>query len=323
MEAIIEVNELFKAFGKGKNRVEAVRGISLQIYEGEIFGFLGPNGAGKTTCLKMIVGLLKPDSGVVKILGVNPNINGKEIKRKLGIIPQMPTFYEDLTVRENLEFIAKIYDIPILEARERINHLITQIGLKKKRNALTKTLSGGQKRRLNLILALVHDPQIILCDEPTPGLDPQSRMIVWDFIKKLPAEGKTVILTTHYMEEADRLSNRIAIIDHGEILVLNSPDQLKASVGKGDIVEISLKGDEPNLESIMDTLKDPISNLLIEDVFYLNRKLVIRARDLIPKLNRILSLIEKTGAIEIENLSIRGTTLEDVFIHLTGRSLRE
>jgi ABC-2 type transport system ATP-binding protein len=323
MDTIIEVNELFKAFGKGKNRVEAVRGISLQIYEGEIFGFLGPNGAGKTTCLKMMVGLLKPDSGVVKILGVNPNINGTEIKRKLGIIPQMPTFYEDLTVQENLEFIARIYDIPILEARDRINQLITQVGLKKKRDAITKTLSGGQKRRLNLILALVHDPQIILCDEPTPGLDPQSRMIVWDFIKKLPTEGKTVILTTHYMEEADRLSNRIAIIDHGEILVLNSPDQLKASVGKGDIVEISLKGNEPNLESIMGTLKDPVSNLLIEDIFYLNRKLVIRARDLIPKLNRILSLLEKTGAIEIENLSIRGTTLEDVFIHLTGRSLRE
>ncbi len=323
MEAIIEVNELFKTFGKGNDRVEAVRGISLQIYEGEIFGFLGPNGAGKTTSLKMMVGLLKPDSGVVKILGVNPNTNGKEIKRKLGIIPQTPTFYEDLTVQENLEFIAKIYDMPILQARKRIDQLITQVGLKKKKKALTKTLSGGQKRRLNLILALVHDPQIILCDEPTPGLDPQSRMIVWDFIKKLPTEGKTVILTTHYMEEADRLSNRIAIIDYGKILVLDSPNQLKASVGKGDIVEISLKGEEPNLENIMTVLKDPISNLAIEDVFYLNENLVIRARDLIPKLNRILSLIEKMGTTEIGNLSIRGTTLEDVFIHLTGRSLRE
>jgi ABC-2 type transport system ATP-binding protein len=323
LNKIIEVNNLHKSFGKGSNRVDAVRGISLHINENEIFGFLGPNGAGKTTSLRMIIGLLKPDSGYVKILGVDPNKNGNEIKRKLGIIPQTPTFYEDLTVMENLDFITKIYDVPSNIAKKRIDTLIERIGLVDKRNALAKTLSGGQKRRLNLILGIVHDPQIILCDEPTPGLDPQSRMIVWDFIKKLPSEGKTVILTTHYMEEADRLSNRIAIIDHGEILVLDTPHKLKASIGKGDLVEIDLRGSKSQINGIITILKDPALELHIEDVLFLNNKLMIRALDIVPKLNRILNCIENEGISDIDNLSIRSTTLEDVFIHLTGRRLRD
>ncbi len=323
METIIEVEGLYKSFGKGVNRVEAVRGITLQIHKNEIFGILGPNGAGKTTSLNMIIGLLKPDLGSVRIFGTDPNKNGKEIKRKLGIIPQNPTYYEDLTVKENLEFLANIYDIPTDIATTRIKNLIKQVGLEEKEKALAKTLSGGQKRRLNLILGLVHDPEIILCDEPTPGLDPQSRIIVWDLLKQLPNEGKTVILTTHYMEEADRLSNRIAIIDHGEILVLDTPQKLKASIGKGDLVELELKASESQIEQIIVVLTNPELNFHIEDAYWLNNKLFVRALDLVPKLNSILNCIEDQGISSIDNLSIRSTTLEDVFIHLTGRGLRE
>ena len=220
MPPIIEVQKLRKYFGKGADLVRAVDGISLNIQEGEIFGFLGPNGAGKTTSLRMIIGLLKPNSGGVKILGKDPFSNGKQLKRQLGIVTQDVVMYEDLTVEENLWFLSNIYEIPKAVATKRIDNLISQMGLEDKRNAQAKTLSGGLRRRLNLILGLIHDPTIVLCDEPTPGLDPQSRLAVWEFIQKLPEQGKTVILTTHFMEEADRLCDRVAIIDHGKILFL-------------------------------------------------------------------------------------------------------
>ncbi|MHA2167985.1 MAG: ABC transporter ATP-binding protein [Candidatus Hodarchaeales archaeon] len=324
MKNIIEVHDLKKYYGKGKNLVKAVDGISLTIRENEIFGFLGPNGAGKTTSLRMIIGLLKPDEGQVKILGKDQHTNGKNVKQLLGIIPQSLTFYSDLTVEENLWFLAKIYDIPKKEAMKRIDSLILQIGLENKRKALVKSLSGGQQRRLNLILGLVHNPQIVLCDEPTPGLDPQSRKVVWDMIKRLPGEGKTVILTTHYIEEADRLADRVAIIDNGKILVLDNPRALKASVGEGDIVELYLEGghDDSELISILNDLKSDESKFIIEDTRILSQDLIqIRALDLIPKLSHILNFLEDNG-LSIENMSIRNTSLEDVFIHLTGRSLR-
>ncbi|MHA1977574.1 MAG: ABC transporter ATP-binding protein [Candidatus Hodarchaeales archaeon] len=323
MKKVIEVKNLEKTFGKGKNKVHAVKGITFDIYEQEIFGFLGPNGAGKTTSLRMIIGLLRPDSGKVSILGINPNLAGNKLKNVLGIIPQTPTYYEDLTVEENLWFLAKIYNIPKLQAKKRIDSLILRIGLEEKRKTITKTLSGGQKRRLNLILALVHDPEIILCDEPTPGLDPQSRVIVWDFIRNLPKQGKTVILTTHYMEEADRLSNRVAIIDNGKILVLDTPKQLKSSIGEGDLVEIEITGQpgENELKSLTEKLVALEPSLPFEDISISHNTVTIRALDVVPKLSKILAFIEKQN-FNVGNLALRGTTLEDVFINLTGRRLR-
>ncbi len=324
MGNIIEVYNLKKYYGRGVNVVKAVDGISLHIRENEIFGFLGPNGAGKTTSLRMIIGLLTPDEGQVEILGKSLHEHGKNVKRLLGIIPQSLTFYSDLTVEENLWFLAKIYDIPKEEAKKRIDRLILQIGLENKRKELVKNLSGGQQRRLNLILGLVHDPTIVLCDEPTPGLDPQSRKVVWELIKNLPKEGKTVILTTHYIEEADRLADRVAIIDNGKILVLDNPRALKASIGEGDIVELYLGGvhDDSELLPILEDLKSDESKFIIEDTRILSQNLIqIRALDLIPKLSHILNFLEDNG-LNIENMSIRNTSLEDVFIHLTGRSLR-
>ena len=322
MSNIIEVRDLKKYFGKGEKLVKAVDGISLEIQENEIFGFLGPNGAGKTTSLRMIVGLLKPDSGKITIMGQDPYKNGKDLKRMLGIIPQSLTFYDDLTVEENLKFLAKIYDIPNKIADPRITSLITQVGLEDKRKVLTRNLSGGLKRRLNLILGFVHDPQIILLDEPTPGLDPQSRVVVWDFIKNLPNEGKTVILTTHYMEEADRLSNRVAIIDHGKILVHDTPRKLKASIGEGDLVEFTLANDsEKTIQTVKASLKS-FGDGYIGDVYVSGGRVLIRALNVIPRLSQILNHIEAQGN-EVVNMAIRGTTLEDVFINLTGRVLRD
>ncbi|MFX1515898.1 MAG: ABC transporter ATP-binding protein [Promethearchaeota archaeon] len=318
MSNIIEVKDLKKYFGKGEKLVKAVDGISLKIRENEIFGFLGPNGAGKTTSLRMIIGLLKPDAGIITINGQDPYKNGKELKKMLGIIPQSLTFYDDLTVEENLWFLAKIYEIPHKEAKDRIDLLISKVGLEEKRKHLARNLSGGLKRRLNLILGLVHDPKIILCDEPTPGLDPQSRVAVWDVLKSLPNQGKTVILTTHFMEEADRLSDRVAIIDHGKILVLDTPKKLKSSIGEGDLVEFSLN-EEGNLENLIRSLKRFEG---IEDTYISSGYVVIRALDVVSRLSRILNFIESQGWT-VDNMAIRSTSLEDVFINLTGRALRD
>ncbi len=322
----IEVKGLKKTFGKGEQEVEAVKSISLSVNKGEIFGFLGPNGAGKTTSLRMMVGLLLPDEGTVTIFGKNPKDRKyqKDLKKLFGIIPQEISLYEELTVEENLWFMAKAYRIPKEIAEDRINSLINKMGLDDKRKAYVKNLSGGLKRRANLIMGLVHDPILVLCDEPTPGLDPQSRVVVWEFIQNLPKEGKTVILTTHFMEEADRLSDRVAIIDHGEILVLNTPKKLKASIGQGDLVELDLADDsKEHLEQMVDLLNGftTTKGLTVEDAYVSEKRVVLRALNVIPNLAQILNRIEERGAV-VENMAIRNTTLEDVFISLTGRALR-
>jgi ABC-2 type transport system ATP-binding protein len=320
----IEVKGLRKTFGKGENKVEAVRGVSLQVRKGEIFGFLGPNGAGKTTSLRMMVGLLNPSAGNVIILGKDPKEKQNQdfIKEKIGIIPQEVSLYLELTVEENLWFIANAYRVPSADAKVTIDKLISDMGLEEKRKALAKNLSGGMKRRLNLIMGLVHNPELVLCDEPTPGLDPQSRVVVWEYIQDLPQQGKTVILTTHFMEEADRLSDRVAIIDNGEVLVLDSPKALKKSVGEGDLVEFMLENtEEDHLEQIASALREFNGGKAIQEVYISSNRVIMRSKDVISNLSRILNHIEDQGA-EVENMAIRNTTLEDVFISLTGRALR-
>ncbi|MHA2028446.1 MAG: ABC transporter ATP-binding protein [Candidatus Kariarchaeaceae archaeon] len=317
MAVLLEVIDLHKSFDKGSDAVKAVNGVSLSINENELFGFLGPNGAGKTTCLKMMIGLLKPDSGQVRIFGKDPFTEKGGFKNKISIIPQETVMYPDLTVEENLQFIANLYDIPKNVASPRIEDLIKKMDLESKKKTLTRKLSGGLKRRLNIILALVNDPTIILCDEPTPGLDPQSRLVVWDFLQNLPKQGKTVILTTHFMEEADRLCDRIAIIDNGEILVSNTTLELKKSIGEGDLLEISL---------LNDSLLDNVNTALNEDEtinssINISNTIVIRGKNIVSRLNKLLGIVEKIA--EIQDIKLRRTTLEDVFIELTGRTLRD
>ncbi len=223
---------------KKYNGLLAVDNLNLEIKEGEVFGFLGPNGAGKTSAIRMMVGLLRPTNGQVLF-------NGGEIgsvdKGIIGVCPQELVLWESLTCRENLAFMGNMYGIPRPVLNERISTLLDTLALSDKGNEVVSKLSGGIKRRLNVALSLVHDPAILFLDEPSAGLDPQSRLLLWDFIRTLrDKEGKTIVLTTHIMEEADALSDRIAIIDHGRLLLLDTPEDLKKTIGRGDIVKIQL-----------------------------------------------------------------------------------
>lgn len=316
LDAIIEVKDLKKNYGD----LEAVKGITLSIPRGKIFGFLGPNGAGKTTSLKIFVGLLKATSGTVHIDGLLASKNMKKINCMLGLIPQDLVLWEDLTVEENLLFVGEMYQVPMKIRKEKIDSLLKEISLEDKRNTLVRNLSGGLKRRLNIIMGLVHDPEIVVADEPTPGLDPQSRSLVWDFLRDLTrVKNKTVILTTHFMDEADRLSDMIAIMDHGELLVVDTPENLRNSIGEGDLIELQFNEDM-FIEKAANALKELIGIL---EVKTLGMLLQIRCLNAPSRLTEILNIVTNIKGLEVVDMKIRKTTLEDVFLHLTGRALRD
>jgi ABC-2 type transport system ATP-binding protein len=292
------------------NGFVAVDKLSVEIKKGEIYGLLGPNGAGKTTSIKMITGLLKPDSGKVLING--KTTDKKDNRQSVGLCPQELVLWNNLTCFEQLVFIAEMYNVPGNIARLRAIELLEKIGLSDRRKKLVKTLSGGMQRRMNLLMALMHDPEILILDEPEAGLDPQSRVMVRDFIHSL-SRTKTVILTTHNMDEADRLCDRITIIDRGKMLVTDSPENLKRKIGKGDKLEIKFSGTPPLPEAISD-LADEAE--LKDSVIHFKSKAVI---DRIPF---ILESLRKAG-VTITGINLSENTLEDVFISLTGRKLRE
>ncbi len=306
---VIKISDLHKSFGP----VQAVNGISFDIRQGEVFGFLGPNGAGKTTTIRMLCGLLPCDSG--SIVFNDPLIRRAGVKYQLGICPQDNIFWPKLTCREQLVFIAEMYNISRASAKARANQLLETLGLSNKAGTLAAKLSGGMKRRLNICLALVHDPQILVLDEPEAGLDPQSRLLVRGFIKQL-ARDKTVIITTHNMDEADRLADRVAIIDYGKLLKLDSPENLKRSIGEGDLLEIELSGDLENGEHVVDAV-EPIC----ESVELHKDILRLKATNLVTLLPEVTAKLATIG-VTVKGISLRENTLEDVFIHLTGRKLR-
>lgn len=290
--------------------------LNLEIKRREVFGFLGPNGAGKTTSIKMMVGLLKPTSGQVLFDGAEMQPAAKE---KIGVCPQDLVLWNVLTCRENLTFMGNMYGIPKPALQERVTELLDLLSLSDKADQVVSKLSGGLKRRLNIALALVHDPEILFLDEPSAGLDPQSRLLLWDFIRSLRNDqDKTVVLTTHVMEEADVLSDRIAIIDRGRLLLLDTPDGLKRTIGKGDIVDMQLANTAMNAEAL--SLIEVLDG--IEEANEFKGRIVVRALDATNKLPEIISRIESVGG-DVSDISIRGNTLEDVFIYLTGRELRE
>ncbi len=236
-DVVLRTEGLTKRYGD----LTAVKDLTLEVYEGEVFGFLGPNGAGKTTSINMMCGLLKPDAGRVLVRGVPMDNGDDEVRARVGVCPQEIVLWERLTCLEQLQFIGQMYGLGGELARRRGEQLLEELDLVAKRRVQARALSGGMKRRLNLAMALVHDPEIVVLDEPEAGLDPQSRIKVREYIQSL-ARSKTVILTTHNMDEADRVADRVAIIDHGELLVLDTPEALKRSVGEGDVVEIDLDG---------------------------------------------------------------------------------
>jgi ABC-2 type transport system ATP-binding protein len=307
---ILQCEHLSKRFGD----VLAVDDLSLEVNQGEIFGFLGPNGAGKTTTISILCGLLQPNTGSVRLFGRSAERSDPTIRARLGFCPQATVLWEKLTCLEQLVFTGQMYDLTSAQAQRRGEMLLEALALEEKRNKLAGTLSGGMKRRLNLALALVHDPEIVVLDEPEAGLDPQSRAMVREYIRAL-APRKTVILTTHNMDEADRLAQRVAIIDRGRLLVLDTPEALKQKVGEGDVLEIEIMGEahEPALQSAARLGLHASTS---------NHNLVLRGRGLVEKLPGLINTLHAAG-ITTGEVKLRTNTLEDVFLQLTGRRLRE
>ncbi|HPR31664.1 MAG TPA: ABC transporter ATP-binding protein [Prolixibacteraceae bacterium] len=302
----IKAEGLCKQFGDCK----AVSDFSLEVRQGEIFGLLGPNGAGKTTSIRMLTGLLRPDRGTVSLRGNSNDVTSPYAH--VGLCPQERVLWKNLTCVEQLIFMAQMYRVPYRTARTRALELLEQTGLAEKRNKLAKTLSGGMQRRLNLLLALMHDPGIVILDEPEAGLDPQSRVMIREFIRSL-AHTKTVIFTTHNMDEADRLCSRVGIIDHGMLLTVDTPANLKRQFGKGDKLEVTLSFGIPTPEMFsMPGMDVQVNGPIIE----------FQSRAMIDKIPLILERIREKE-MTLKSMNLRENSLEDVFISLTGRNLRE
>jgi len=305
----LQVQHLTKKYGD----LTAVNNVSFDINKNEIFGLLGPNGAGKTTTINMICGLLPFTDGTIRFV----EYYGKDHKSLIGYCPQENIFYPKLTCLEQLLFIGRIYEIPSKELKQRANELLDLLGLTDKTNTKAINLSGGMKRRLNICLSLIHNPEILILDEPEAGLDPQSRILVRDFIKKFGKE-KTIILTTHNMDEADRLANRIAIIDYGKLLLLDTPQNLKRTVGEGDLLEIVF---ENGNNSMIDIIAER-SKSLISDITKGPDYILFKHPNIIEHIPEVKGIAESVG-VSIREIKLRENTLEDVFIHLTGRNLRQ
>ncbi len=312
MDFMIEATDLTKRY----DDLMAVDSLNIGIKKGEVFGFLGPNGAGKTTSIKMMVGLLRPTSGKVYINGIDVQ---KIEKGSIGICPQELMLWENLTCKESLNLMADMYEIPKTTRDPRVQKLLNDLFLQEKADTVVSKLSGGMKRRLNLALAVVHEPEVVVLDEPSEGLDPQSRRVLWNYIRSMrDDEGKTVILTTHIMDEADQLSDRIAIIDHGKLIRLDTPEKLKKKIGEGDVVDIKLSDPLRN-EDLIHELEDQKDVISVHEV---NGRINIRALNAVGKLPVMMQTVEKLD-LRVADISVRQNTLEDVFIELTGTGLRE
>jgi ABC-2 type transport system ATP-binding protein len=305
----LQTRGLTKRFGA----LTAVDALSLDVCAGEVFGFLGPNGAGKTTSIQMMCGLMRPDAGEVLIGGSRIHGGEASTRARVGVCPQETILWDKLTCLEQCEFIGEAYGLTARESHRRGQGLLESLGLAARANETAGRLSGGMKRRLNLVLALIHDPEIVVLDEPEAGLDPQSRVLVREFIRSL-ARRKTVILTTHNMDEAERLADRVAIIDHGHLLVVDTPGALKATLGEGDVLELEIPGDVEQAAVI--------ARSLVDDASTLNHTLIIRGHDLVERLPALLEKL-RVANITHSEMKLRSNTLEDVFLSLTGRRLRE
>jgi ABC-2 type transport system ATP-binding protein len=301
----IMVRNLRKQFPK----VLAVAGVDLNVAAGEVFGLLGPNGAGKTTTLEMIEGLTPKDAGEIEVCGLGWDQDAPEIRARIGVQLQATSLYNKITPREALDLFGSYYP-----KRRGTEELLGLVQLKDKADSYHVTLSGGQAQRLALALALVNDPEVVFLDEPTAGLDPQGRRSLWEVVRAMKAEGRTTMLTTHYMDEAEALCDRLAIIDHGRILRSGTPSELIASLGIPSVIELTFDGTAPDPAAFAARL-----GLAVEargDVWE------IPTTDPKTLLPRLLSTIE-SERVEYQQVHVRRATLEDVFLQLTGRSLRE
>ncbi|MFX1365461.1 MAG: ABC transporter ATP-binding protein [Promethearchaeota archaeon] len=312
MDLAIETRNLKKYFGD----VHAVDGIDLRISKGSLFGVLGPNGAGKTTTIKILSTILHPTSGDASVLGFDIKKEALEIKKRIGVCPQELVLYPRLNARENIHLIAQMHGMSKKDYKERTDDLLGKMNLLDRSNDLVKNYSGGMKRRVNVLMAVIHEPELLFFDEPTAGLDPQSRRVVWDFIRDFQEKESTIILTTHSMEEADDLSDELIIIDYGKIIAQGTPNELKGKLGEGDILEFKIKDINQRDEIIALATKldfvqwgKPVGK----------HRIILNALDGLRRVSEIMDTIK----VKMEDISVRQNTLEDVFIDLTGRRLRD
>ena len=304
MKPILKADSLVKRYGD----VLAVDDISFEIYRGEIFGFLGPNGAGKTTTIRMMSGLLKADSGGV-------TIDSRDSRKSIGICPQHIVIWENLTCLEQIVYMGRMYDLSSDDAVKRGKTLLEALGLYGIKDRLAKRLSGGMQRRLNIALALIHSPEIVFLDEPQAGLDPQSRILVRDYIRSIK-NTTTVVLTTHDMEEAEKLSDRICIIDKGKLLVTGTADEIIRNNGFEDLIEIDVAGD------IINELMPFLDSELTSDISISGNKISLINKNPVGSVESILKIVREHN-LKVNSLQLRRKSLEDIFISLTGRSIRE
>jgi len=305
MKAVVKVDHLRKSY----KDVKAVNAISFRVYEGEIFGMLGPNGAGKTTTMEIVEGIRKADAGRVAVLGIDVKKNPRQVKSNIGVQLQTTSLYPRLTVAEVMGLFASFYPRSVS-----INKLIKLVDLEDCKKKRCKNLSGGQQQRLSIALALVNNPKVVFLDEPTSGLDPQSRHNIWGIIEYVRGKGKSVFITTHYMEEAQRLCDRVAIVDHGRIIATDAPDKLVAQHFQEEAIEFELnrKLDNEDLSTLAG-----VTNVVQE-----NGKVTVFSNTVPATVAALLDMAKQKG-FELTNLYVRRATLEDVFLKLTGRRIRE
>jgi ABC-2 type transport system ATP-binding protein len=317
-DAIILAKGLTKVYSGGVGGdVRAVEGIDLEIRSGEIYGLLGPNGAGKSTTIGMLTTRVVPTSGSILIGGVDLVARPALAKQLIGVVPQSNTLDRAMTVFENLEFHGRYFGMNGKQAKGVAAELLQRVRLVERSKAPVMALSGGMAQRLMVARAIMHRPQVLFLDEPTAGLDPQSRIAMWEILGDLHDEGQTILLTTHYMEEADEFCDRVAVMDHGRILALDTPAQLKASIGAGRIVIVSASGDLPALADALVAAVDGTHGArVVEGRVHLS---VDDSPGLLP---RIIDAAEAAGSA-VHDLSVTEPTLESVFINLTGKDLRE
>jgi ABC-2 type transport system ATP-binding protein len=312
VDPVLSCEGLRKSYGE----LQAVAGIGFQVAPGETYGLLGPNGAGKTTTISMVAGLLRPDAGTIEVAGQRMTPTASAAKRRVGLVPQDVAIYPDLTARENLAFFGRLYRLPRARLRTRIAEVLEVIGLADRADDRSGEYSGGMKRRLNIGIGLLHEPTLLILDEPTVGVDPQSRNAILESVEELATAGMAVIYTTHYMEEAERLCDRIAIVDQGTVVGEGTRRELVAQIGEQDLVRLDISGDVTLVVDALGRLRG-VTSADAEDGSVVC--LLPSAAAMLPQL-----LMTATDAgVTVTGVEVREPDLEDVFLHLTGRALRD
>ena len=318
MTAIVQTKNLRKSFTIKKKTVEAVRGVDLTVERGEVFGFLGPNGAGKTTTLRMLCTLLPIGGGEATIAGLDVRKHASEVRKHVGYVSQLGGADDEATGREDLLLQGRLYGMSRARATKRAAELIDSLQLSDFADRKAATYSGGQKRRLDIALGIMHKPDILFLDEPTTGLDPQNRANLWEQVRQLRHAGTTIFLTTHYLEEADALSDRLAIMDHGQIVAAGTPHQLKQEIA-GDAIVIKPKRDGHTLEKVQAYLE---AQAFVRETRLEGDAIRLYVEDGTQALPKIFNLLE-AKKVALETVSLSQPSLDDVFLKKTGRSLRD